>query len=91
VSLTLDRLVHRGVITLARMVELLSSNPAQIFRLDRGTLKVGAVADVTVLDPNKQVKVDASTFQSRSRNTPFSGWELMGAPVVAIVAGRLSA
>lgn len=91
VSLTIDRLVHRGVITLARMVELLAVNPAKIFKLDRGTLKVGSVADVTIFDPNKQVKVDASKFQSKSRNTPFSGWELKGAPVAAIVAGRLSA
>jgi dihydroorotase len=89
VSLTLDRLTSRGVISLARMVELLSSNPARIFKLDRGRLKVGAVADVTIFDPNKQVKVDASRFQSKSRNTPFDGWGLRGAPVATIVAGRV--
>lgn len=89
VSLTLDRLVHRGVISLSRMVELLSTNPARIFKLDRGTLKIGAVADVTIFDPNRQVKVDASKFQSKSRNTPFDGWELKGAPVAAIVGGRI--
>ncbi|MGE0130145.1 MAG: dihydroorotase [Blastocatellales bacterium] len=89
VSLTLDRLVHRGVISLSRMVELLSTNPARIFKLDRGTLKVGAVGDVTIFDPNRQVKVDASKFQSKSRNTPFGGWELKGAPVATIVGGRL--
>ena len=53
VSLTLDRLVHRGVISLGRMVELLSTNPARIFKLDRGTLKVGAAADVTILDQQR--------------------------------------
>jgi dihydroorotase len=89
VSLTLDRLFNRGVITLARMVELLSSNPARIFKLDRGTLKVGAVADLTIFDPKREVKIDSSTFQSKSRNTPFDGWELRGAPVATIVAGRL--
>jgi dihydroorotase len=89
VSLTLDRLVHRGVISLSRMVELLSTNPARIFKLDRGTLKVGAVADVTIFDPNRQVRIDASKFQSKSRNTPFGGWELKGAPVAAIVGGRV--
>ena len=88
VSLTLDRLVHRGVISLSRMIELLSTNPARIFKLDRGTLKVGAVADVTIFDPNKEINVDASKFQSKSRNTPFGGWELKGAPVAAIVGGR---
>jgi dihydroorotase len=89
VSLTLDRLFHRGVISLGRMIELLSTNPARIFKLDRGTLKVGAVADVTIFDPNKEIKVDTSKFQSKSRNTPFDGWELKGAPVAAIVGGRV--
>jgi dihydroorotase len=89
VSLTLDRLVHSGVISLARMVELLSCNPAKIFKLDRGTLQAGAVADVTIFDPEKQIKVDASKAQSKSRNTPFDGWGLNGAPVATIVGGRI--
>jgi dihydroorotase len=90
VSLTLDRLVQRGVISLGRMVELLSCNPARLFELERGTLKVGAVADVTIFDPDKQIKVEAAQFQSKSRNTPFDGWELKGAVVATIVAGRLA-
>ncbi|MCI0338854.1 MAG: dihydroorotase [Acidobacteria bacterium] len=89
VSLTLDCLIQRDVITLARMVELLSCNPARIFKLDRGTLKVGSTADVTIFDPQKQIKVDASKFQSKSRNTPFDGWELKGAAVATIVGGRI--
>jgi dihydroorotase len=89
VSLTLDRLVYRGVITLTRMVELLSCNPARIFNLDRGTLKVGQEADVTIFDPQLQIQIDASKFQSKSRNTPFDGCVLKGAPVAAIVAGRI--
>jgi dihydroorotase len=92
VSLTMDRLVHsngRGVIPLSRMVELLSTGPARIFKLDRGTLKAGAVADVTIFDPNKKIKIDASKFQSKSRNTPFGGRELKGAPVATIVGGRV--
>src|SRR5207253_10305097 len=89
VSLTLDRLVHGGVITFARMVDLLSCGPARVFKLDRGTLKIGAVADVTIFDPQQTIKVEAEQFHSKSRNTPFDGWELKGAPVVAIVAGRI--
>jgi dihydroorotase len=89
VSLTLDRLVHGGVISLARTVELLACNPARIFKLDRGTLQVGTVADVTIFDPEKRIKVDASKSQSKSRNTPFDGWELKGAPVATIVGGRI--
>jgi len=88
-SLTLDRLTSRGVISLSRMVELLSTNPSRIFKLNRGTLKVGAAADVTIFDPNREIKVNASKFQSRSRNTPFDGWELKGAPAATIVGGRV--
>ncbi len=89
VSLTLDRLVNREVISLARMVELLSCNPAKLFKLDRGTLKVGAVADVTIFDPNKQVTVEAAKSLSKSRNTPFNGCELRGAAVATIVGGKI--
>ncbi len=89
VSLTLDRLVQRGVISLTRMIELLSCNPARLFKLNRGTLQTGAIADVTIFDPNKVLKVEASRFQSKSRNMPFEGWELKGAPHATIVAGRI--
>jgi dihydroorotase len=89
VSLALDRHVHRGVITLARMIDLLSCNPARIFKLDRGTLKIGSIADLTIFDPNREVRIDASKFQSKSRNTPFDSCELIGAPVTTIVGGRI--
>lgn len=89
VSLTLDRLVHHGVISLARMIELLSCNPARIFNLSRGTLVLGAIADMTIFDPEKQIKVDASKFQSKSRNTPFDGWNLKGAVITTIVGGKV--
>ncbi|MDX2032487.1 MAG: dihydroorotase [Blastocatellia bacterium] len=91
VSLTFDRLFHRGLISLSRMVDLLSCGPARIFGLDRGSLRIGAVADITLCDPHRRVVIDASRFQSKSRNTPFNGWELQGAPVAAFVAGRLPA
>jgi dihydroorotase len=89
VSLTLDRLVHRGVISLSRMVDLLSCLPARIFNLDLGTLKVGAVADMTLFDPQREIKIDASKFKSKSRNTPFQGWELKGNVEATIVGGRV--
>lgn len=89
VSLTLDRLVHRGVISLARMVELLATNPARLFKLERGTLQVGALADVTLFDPETQITVDAAKSESKSRNTPFDGWTLKGTPSATIVGGRV--
>jgi len=90
VPLALDRLVHRGLITLPRLIEMLSTAPARIFNLaDRGTLQVGAIADVTLIDPQRTQKVDLSTSFSRSRNSPFDGWELKGAVVRTIVGGRV--
>lgn len=89
VSLTLDRLVHRGIISLGRMIELLSVNPARIFKLDRGTLKPGSVADVTIFDPEKEVKIDLDMSRSKSRNSPYNEWELKGAPVTTIVGGQI--
>jgi dihydroorotase len=90
VGLALDRLVHGGRVSLERLVELFSVNPARIFRLEgRGTLKAGAWADVTVLDPDLRWTFDASRSKSKSRNTPFDNWTLHGAAVAAIVAGRV--
>jgi len=78
---------HRAI-GLPRLIELLTSNPAKLLGLDRGTLSVGAVADVTLIDPNKTWTVDAGESQSLSRNTPFHGWELRGRAVRTMVAGK---
>jgi dihydroorotase len=90
VGLALDRLVHQGVIGLERLVELCSVNPARIFKLEgRGTLRPGAFADVTILDPDLEWTFDAARSCSKSRNTPFDGWAMRGAAVATIVAGRV--
>ncbi|MBZ5640918.1 MAG: dihydroorotase [Acidobacteriia bacterium] len=89
VSLCLDRLVHAGVIGLSRLVELFTAGPARILRLDRGTLRPGKDADLTVLDLQRQVVVDPAKFRSKSRNTPFAGWSLRGAAVMTVVGGRI--
>lgn len=91
VPLTLDRLVHGGLISWTRFVEMLATAPARIFNLDRGDLRVGAVADVTLIDPARRQAVDLSRSASKSRNSPFGGWELTGAVAGTIVAGRLVA
>ncbi len=89
VSLTLDRLVHRGVITLPRFVELLSVNPARILNVPGGSLAPGAPADVTLLAPDLDVTVDPAALRSKSKNTPFGGWRLRGGVAATIVAGRV--
>ena len=88
VPLALDRLVHAGVIRLPRLVELLSVNPARILRIPGGTLSEGAPADITILAPDLKVMIDAAALRSRSKNTPFNGWELRGGVAATIVGGR---
>jgi dihydroorotase len=90
VGLALTELVHKGTIDLTRLVELCSANPARIFKLaGRGTLAPGSVADVTIIDPELRWTYDASKSRSRSRNSPFDGWEFAGAAVATIVGGRI--
>jgi dihydroorotase len=88
VSLTLDRLLHAGVIRLPRIVELLSVNPARILRVEGGSLAEGRPADITILAPDLTVRIEARAFRSRSKNTPFDGWELRGGVAATMVGGR---
>ena len=88
-GLFLDILVHKKkAIDLPRLIELFTANPARLLGLDRGTLSVGAVADVTVIDPGLVWSVDKHSSASLSRNTPFHGRELKGRAVRTIVAGK---
>ncbi len=89
VPIVFDRLVHAGRITLPRMIELLSVNAAKAMGLPGGNLSIGAPADVTVLAPDMNVKVHASALRSKSKNTPFDGWELRGGVAATIVGGRI--
>ena len=89
VPLVFDRLVHRGVIGIKRMIELLSVNPARIVSVPGGSLATGAPADITVLAPEMKVSVRAQALTSKSKNTPFDGWELRGGVAATIVGGRI--
>jgi dihydroorotase len=88
VSLCFDRLVHAGVISLPRLVELLSVNPARILRIPGGTLTAGAPADLTILAPDLPVTISAARMRSKSKNTPFDGWAVRGGVAATIVGGR---
>jgi len=90
VSVLLDRLVHPGLIPLARFVEMMSAAPARILGLEsKGRIAPGADADLTLFDPEAEFTVDASAFRSKGRNTPFDGWRLRGRPAMTLVAGRV--
>jgi dihydroorotase len=88
VSLCLDRLVRTGALTLARLVHLLSTGPAAALGVPGGTLRPGSPADLTFLDLDREVEVRPDAMQSRSRNTPFGGLRLVGAPAGTLVGGR---
>ena len=88
VPLSLDRLVHAGRIRLSRLVELLSVNPARILNVPGGALSEGAPADITILAPDLRVKIEAAKLRSRSKNTPFNGWDLRGGVAATLVGGR---
>jgi dihydroorotase len=88
VSLCFDRLIHRGVVTIPRLVEVLSVNPARILNIPGGSLAEGAPADITILAPDLAVTVDVARMKSKSKNTPFGGWQLRGGVAATIVGGR---
>src|SRR5688572_13371501 len=90
VGLAFNELVHRGIIGLERLVEMCSTNPAKIFRLaGRGTLTPGSIADVTIIDPSKEWTFHAADSRSKSRNTPFDGWQFTGKAIATVVRGKL--
>ena len=89
VPICFDRLVHPGIVTLSRLVELLSANPARILGVEGGTLTEGGAADLSILAPDHQVTVRAAALRSKSKNMPFDGWTLRGAVAATIVGGRV--
>ena len=82
-------LVEEGILSLEAAVEKLSTAPAKAFGLSKGTLVVGADADVVVADPQEPWEVDPAKFRSKSRNTPFAGWKVKGRIKTTIVGGRV--
>lgn len=88
-GLALTHVVGEGVIDLPTLVDRMSCSPARAFGLPGGTLSVGSIGDVTIIDPEEEWTVDRAAFLSKSRNTPFDGWELTGRARVTIVGGEV--
>jgi dihydroorotase len=84
------RLVAEKVLTLAEVVNCLTAKPARALNIPRGTLQVGAPADVTLIDPEYPWTVDATTLYSKARNTPFDGWEMLGAAIMTLRDGHIT-
>ena len=89
VPICLDRLVGAGVIGLPRLVEMMSVNPARILNVPGGSLAPGAVADITIIDPELRVTIDRAALKSKSKNTPYHGWTFTGGVAATIVGGRV--
>jgi dihydroorotase len=88
-SLVITKLVLPGHLDWTKAIEKLATNPARVLGIDKGTLRVGADADVVIIDPEAVWTVDPSRFRSKSINTPFAGWELKGRAVQVLVGGEV--
>ncbi|TDQ42351.1 dihydroorotase [Aureibacillus halotolerans] len=82
-------LVKTGKASLAQLVHWLSTKPAELFQLDAGTINVGAVADLTLVDVEKVTDIDTTAFASKGKNTPFQDWTCQGWPVATMVNGQI--
>lgn len=83
-------LVREGIVRPDRLIDLMSCAPARILGVPGGTLQTGAVADITVIDPEKNFIYAVEESFSKSRNSPFAGWQLQGKAVMTFMAGRIT-
>jgi dihydroorotase len=88
-ALTMTEMVKTGYLTPMQMVEKMSYNPAKILGIDKGSLAVGKMADITIADPKECYKIDVNEFASKGKNTPFHGKEVVGRVKTTIVAGKI--
>ena len=82
-------LVDEGILSMNSLIEKLSSEPSRIFKLDRGNLAEGKIADITIHDPDFKYEIDVNKFKSRSKNSPFHGWKVRGKVIHTIVSGKI--
>jgi len=89
VPLIWTNFVDTGALTLEQMATVMSKRPAEILGIDKGTLQVGCMADITVLDPVTEKTVEKQDFYSKGKNTPFQGVQLRGWPDLVVKSGRI--
>jgi dihydroorotase len=87
--LCVTHLIEPGHLTWPQMLAKMTCNPAKVLSIDRGTLQPGRPADVTVIDPKVKWRIDVAKFHSKSRNTPFHDWPVVGRAVATIVGGEI--
>ena len=89
VALTITNLVKKGHITPLQMAAKMSYNPAKVLGINKGTLNEGAIADVTIINPNKEYVIDSNEFASKGKNTPFNGYRVSGEVEYTILNGNV--
>ena len=82
-------LVEEGWLTPMELITKMTYNPAKMLNIDKGTLTIGKAADIAIIDPNRTYKIDPSTFASKSKNTPFGGFQVKGKVIYTIVDGNI--
>jgi len=87
--LVIQQLIEPGHLTWPQAIEKMTINPARVLGINKGTLRVGADADVTIIDPSRPWTVAAGDFRSKSQNSPFIGWTFHGRAETVIVGGRV--
>ncbi|MEW6189105.1 MAG: dihydroorotase [Actinomycetota bacterium] len=87
--LMLTKVVETGVLDLPRLIAKLTINPANTLGIRKGSLSIGSDADITIFDHKAKLKVDINRFESKSKNSPFHGWELNGIVKYVLVAGEI--
>lgn len=87
-ALSYTYLVEAGLLTPLELIEKMSANPAKLIGLDKGTIGEGKVADIAIIDPNKEYLIDSNKFASKARNTPFNGVKVKGQIDYTIVGGE---
>jgi len=83
------KLVDEGILSLNGAIKKLTYSPANIFALNSGHLSVGSQADIVIFDPELKYKIDVSKFHSKSKNSPFDGWEVKGKILHTLVNGEI--
>lgn len=89
VALTVTNLVKKGYLTPMQMAAKMSYNPAKVLGIPKGTLDEGKIADITIIDPNKEYTIDVNTFESKGKNTPFDGYKVSGEVEYTILNGKI--
>ena len=88
-ALSYTYLVDSKVISLDKLVEVMSEKPAKLLGLESGCLKEGGLADIALVDLNKTYKINSAEFKSKGKNTPFDGWQVKGKVTATVVEGKI--